>query len=111
MPSASSAPFTVTLQMVASMIMPSGTVTPARRAPPRATATSGPSARRRWNTGYMNSMADCTCSCLISAVFALFAAGSLTQGLGQMIFPAFVLWYANREDIQQHFMQGAATRR
>jgi hypothetical protein len=48
---------------------------------------------------------------LISAVFALFAAGqhSLAYGLGQMILPGFVLWYTNRPDIQEHFMAGATT--
>jgi cytochrome c oxidase subunit IV len=43
---------------------------------------------------------------LIEAVFALFATGNLAYGLGQAILPGFILWYANREDIQAHFMEG-----
>jgi hypothetical protein len=40
---------------------------------------------------------------LVSAVFTLFATGSLSYGIGAAIIPGFVLWYANRESIRSKF--------
>jgi len=48
---------------------------------------------------------------LIEATFALFSTGSVAYGLGHMILPALILWYANREDIQQQFMNAAGARK
>lgn len=41
---------------------------------------------------------------LINAVFVMFGTGSLTTGLGMMILPGFVFWYANRADIVERFV-------
>lgn len=42
---------------------------------------------------------------LVNAVFAMFATGSISTGLGLMILPGFVFWYTNRDDIVQAFME------
>lgn len=41
---------------------------------------------------------------LINAVFAMFGTGSIATGLGLMILPGFVFWYANRADIVERFV-------
>ncbi len=40
---------------------------------------------------------------LINAVFAMFATGSIATGIGLMILPGFVFWYANRAEIVERF--------
>ena len=40
---------------------------------------------------------------LLGAGFTLLATGDLAYGLAQAILPAFLLWYANRSDIQEAF--------
>jgi hypothetical protein len=44
---------------------------------------------------------------LINAVFILFAANSLQDGLAAAILPAVVLWYSNRESVRSHFTETA----
>jgi hypothetical protein len=41
---------------------------------------------------------------LINAVFAMFGTGSIATGIGLMILPGFVFWYANRADIVERFV-------
>jgi hypothetical protein len=40
---------------------------------------------------------------LLAAGWALLLTGDLAYGLSQAIMPAFVLWYANRTEIQEAF--------
>lgn len=44
---------------------------------------------------------------LISGVFTLFAGASVNRGLGLIIIPIVILWYANRESIKAAFAQNA----
>jgi hypothetical protein len=48
---------------------------------------------------------------LVSAVFAIFASGSLATGIGQAIIPGLVFWYTSRADIVEAFSTGGASRR
>ena len=41
---------------------------------------------------------------LINAVFVMFGTGSFATGIGMMILPGFVFWYANRADIVERFV-------
>jgi hypothetical protein len=41
---------------------------------------------------------------LVNAVFAMFATGSLSTGLGLMILPGFIFWYTNRDEIVARFV-------
>jgi hypothetical protein len=40
---------------------------------------------------------------LVNAVLILFLTGDLPRGVGALIIPVVVLWYANRDDIQRAF--------
>lgn len=41
---------------------------------------------------------------LINAVFVMFGTGSFATGIGMMILPGFVFWYANRPEIVERFV-------
>jgi hypothetical protein len=40
---------------------------------------------------------------LVAGVFTLLATGSVAHGLATLVFPAFLLWYLNRADVQAAF--------
>lgn len=46
---------------------------------------------------------------LVDAMFVLIATGNLAYGIAAAAIPALLLWYTNRDDIQQSFAAGGVT--